>query len=114
VAHKLVYRPRAEEDLESVYRFIAQDSPARAFGYIEQIQRRCDLLCDSPEQGRARSDLRSGLRVIPCDRSVVIAYQITGNTIEVLRIFYGGQDFETIMSGDAEGDQNKPAKGVRS
>ena len=68
MVHKLVYRPRAAEDLESIYRFIAQDSPARAFGYIGKIQGRCDLLCDSPEQGRARSDLRSGLRVIPKGR----------------------------------------------
>jgi len=51
--------------------------------------------------------------VIPCGRSVVIAYQIGGDTIEVLRIFYGGHDFETIMSGNGEGDENKPTKGGR-
>jgi toxin ParE1/3/4 len=104
MAHRLIYRPRAEEDLEAIYRFIAQDSPARAFSYIEQIQQRCDLLRDSPEQGRARPDLRPGLRVIPYGRSVVIAYQVVGDTIEILRIFYGGQDYETIMSGDLEGE----------
>jgi toxin ParE1/3/4 len=49
MAHKLSYRPRAEEDLEAIYQFIAQDSPARAFNFIEQIQQRCDLLRDSPE-----------------------------------------------------------------
>ena len=81
MAHKLVYRPRAQEDLEGIYRFIALDSPTRAFGYIEQIQHRCDLLRDSPEQGRARPDLRPGLRVVPYGRSVVIAYQVTGDTI---------------------------------
>jgi toxin ParE1/3/4 len=104
MAHKLIYRPRAEEDFEAIYRFIAQDSPARAFSFIEQIQKRCDLLRDSPEQGRARPDLRPNLRVVPYGRSVVITYQVTGDTIEVLRIFYGGQDYETIMSGDGEGE----------
>src|SRR3979490_2834407 len=102
MAHKLIYRPRAEEDLEAIYRFIAQDSPARAFSFIAQIQERCDLLRDSPEQGRARPDLRPGLRVVPYGRSVVIAYQFTSDPIEVVRIFYGGQDYETIMSGDGE------------
>jgi toxin ParE1/3/4 len=102
VAHKLIYRPRAEEDLEAIYRFIAQDSPPRAFAFVEKIQQRCDLLRDSPEQGRARPDLRPNLRVVPYGRSVVITYQVTGDTIEVLRIFYGGQDYETIMSGDGE------------
>jgi toxin ParE1/3/4 len=104
MAHKLIYRARAQEDLEAIYRFIAQDSPARAFSFIDQIQERCDLLRDSPEQGRARHDLRPGLRVVPFGRSVVITYQVTGDTIEVLRIFYGGQDYETIMSGDGEGE----------
>jgi toxin ParE1/3/4 len=62
------------------------------------------LLRDSPEQGRARPDLRPNLRVIPYGRSVVITYQVAGNTIEIIRIFYGGQDYETIMSGDGEGE----------
>jgi toxin ParE1/3/4 len=104
MAHKLIYRPLAEEDLEAIYSLIAQDSPARAFNFVEQIQQRCDLLRDSPEQGRKRPDLRSGLRVIPYGRSVVIAYQVAGDTIEILRIFYGGQDYETIMMSDEKGE----------
>jgi toxin ParE1/3/4 len=102
MARELVYRPQAEEDLESIYRFIAQDSPTRAFGFVEKILRRCDLLRDAPEQGRARPDLKPGLRVIPYGRSVVITYRLTGDTIEILRIFYGGQDYETIMRDDWE------------
>jgi toxin ParE1/3/4 len=104
MAHKLIYRLQAEEDLEAIYQFIAHDSPARAFSFIDQIQERCDLLRDPPEQGRARPDLRRGLRVVPYGRSVVIAYQITSDAIEVVRIFYGGQDYETIMRGDGEGE----------
>jgi len=102
MAHKLVYRPRAEEDLEAIYRYIAQDSPPRAFSFIERIQKRCDLLRDSPEQGRARPDLRPNLRIVPYGRSVVIAYHLIENTVEVVRIFYGGQDYETMMSGETE------------
>jgi len=102
MAHRLVYRPRAEEDLEAIYRFIGQDSPARAFSFIERIQKRCDLLRDAPEQGRARPDLGPRLRIVSYGRSIVIAYQITKNTVEVVRIFYGGQDYEAVMS--SEGD----------
>src|SRR5262245_27113639 len=104
MVHRLTYRPRAEGDLEAIYRFIAQDSPARAFNFIERIQKRCDLLRDLPEQGRVRSDLRPGLRIVPYGRSIVIAYEITENTVDVVRIFYGGQDYETIMSGEADAE----------
>jgi plasmid stabilization system protein ParE len=44
------------------------------------------------------------LRVIPYGRSVVIAYQVAGDTIEILRIFCGGQDYETIMISDENGE----------
>jgi toxin ParE1/3/4 len=39
---------------------------------------------------------------VPYGRSVVIAYQIADNSVEIVRIFYGGQDYEAIMSGEAE------------
>jgi toxin ParE1/3/4 len=104
MAHELIYRPLAEEDLEAINSLIAQDSPARAFNFVEHIQQRCDLLCDFPEQDRKRPDLRPGLRVIRYGRSVVIAYQVADDTIEILRIFYGGQDYETIMMSDENGE----------
>jgi toxin ParE1/3/4 len=100
MAHELTYFARAVDDLENIYQFIAQDSPLRARQFVGKIQQRCDLLRDAPEQGRTRADLRNGLRVVPYGRSVVIAYQVTADAIEVLRIFYGGQDYETIMTGD--------------
>jgi toxin ParE1/3/4 len=103
MAHELIYRPLAEEDLEAINSLIAQDSPARAFNFVEHIQQRCDLLCDFPEQDRKRPDLRPGLRVIRYGRSVVIASQVADDTIEILRIFYGGQDYETIMMSDEKG-----------
>jgi hypothetical protein len=36
MAHKLTYRPRAAEDLEAIYRIIAQDKPASALSFIEK------------------------------------------------------------------------------
>jgi toxin ParE1/3/4 len=104
MAFELAYRPRAQEDLEAIYRFIAQDSPTRAFSFVDRIQKRCDLLRVSPQQGRLRPDLGPDLRIIPYGRSVVIAYRIVENTVEVLRVFYGGQDYETIVGGDGDAD----------
>jgi toxin ParE1/3/4 len=102
MAFKLAYRPRAHEDIEAIYRFIAQDSPTRAYNFVERIQKRCELLSDSPQQGRARPDLGPDLRVVPYGRSV--AYHIVENTVEVLRVFYGGQDYETIMSNNRDAE----------
>jgi plasmid stabilization system protein ParE len=48
MAYELIYFARAVDDLENIYRFIAQDSPVRARQFVEQIQQRCDLLRDAP------------------------------------------------------------------
>ena len=98
----LLYLARAEEDLSSIYVLIAEDSPERAFNFIERIQQRCDLLRQFPKQGRARPELRPNIRILPFGRSVVIAYQIVENTIEIVRIFYGGQLYETLLGEDTE------------
>jgi toxin ParE1/3/4 len=55
-----------------------------------------------PESGRSRDDLRPGLRIIGFERRVVIAYMVLPDgDLEIGRIFYGGRDYEAIMSEDA-------------
>ena len=98
----LLYLARAEEDLSAIYVLIAEDSPERAFNFVERIQQRCDLLRQFPEQGRARPELRPNIRILPYGRSVVIAYQIVGSTIEIVRVFYGGQFYETLLGEDTD------------
>ena len=95
MARELVIRPRAREDLRSIYEFIAEDSPARALSFVEAIEKRGLSLLDFPEQGRVRDDLQAGIRILLYGRSVVIAYTISATAVEIARVFYGGQDFET-------------------
>lgn len=39
-------------------------------------------------------------RVLPLWRRIVVAYEPSGSTIDVLRIFSAGQDYEALMTGD--------------
>jgi toxin ParE1/3/4 len=96
---EVVLRPQAEEDLESIYRYIAKDSPGRAISYIRRLRQRCDSLAHFPERGRPRDDLVPGLRVLVFERSAVIAYRIEGNSVRIVDIFYRGRDYETILRG---------------
>jgi toxin ParE1/3/4 len=54
-------------------------------------------LLDFPGQGRARNDLFKGLRVLSFGRSVVIGYVPSEETVEVLRVWYGGQNYEDFF-----------------
>ena len=97
---RLVYTPAAQSDLEDIFRFIAADNPRRARLYVGEIQAACRRLCDMPDMGMARPDLRPKLRVLPLWRRIVVAYEPSGSTIDVLRIFSAGQDDEALMTGD--------------
>jgi toxin ParE1/3/4 len=100
VSRELVFTPAALADLEEIFWFIATDNPHRARSYVSEIEQACRNLCETPLMGRKRADLRPGLYVFPLWRRIVIAYELPGNRVDVLRIFSGGQDYEAIMSGE--------------
>ncbi|WP_208611962.1 type II toxin-antitoxin system RelE/ParE family toxin [Methylobacterium pseudosasicola] len=93
----------AVADLDDLYDHIAQDSPERAIGFIRRIRGRCERLSAMPRAGRARNDLRIGLRLVAFERRVVIAYALREDRIDILRILYRGRDVDTLL-GEAEGD----------
>lgn len=97
---RLIYSAETAGDLEAIYRHIAPDSPAAADRFVRGIEARCEALCETPQLGVARPDLREGVRVFSFRRRVAIAYRIEDEAVLILRVFYGGQDYEAIMGGD--------------
>ena len=72
----VVYSPRARQQLDNLYLWIAEQSgfPDRAEQYVSAIFDYCDELADFSFRGIARDDLRPGLRTIGFRRRVVIAF----------------------------------------
>ncbi len=95
--HDLTYRPAALADLDVIYDTIEQDDPRRAARIVDDIRRRCRTLPTFPMLGPARDDLAPGIRIYPMPRRVVVAYRITPFSIEITRVFWGGQDYEAIV-----------------
>lgn len=96
---RLVYTPDALADLRSILRHIAGDNPPAARTFVGAIERRCQDLCRQPHLGRTREDLGIGPRIVPFRRRIVIAYRIEDNDLAILRVFYGGRDYETLLGG---------------
>lgn len=61
----------------------------------------CESLDTFPERGTLRDDIRPGLRLVPYRDSAEVAFTVTGNEVWVVGVFYGGQDYETALHGDA-------------
>ena len=100
--HKIVFRPAAENDLNSLYNYIAERAGRAIAGrYIGRIEAACMRLADFPERGTKRNELLEGLRIIGFERRAAIAFIVEADTVRILRIFYGGQAFpEDWSAGD--------------
>ncbi len=92
------FSPEALGDLIDLYDYIAaRDGAARAIAYIDRIEECCRSLSTFPDRGARRDDLRPGLRILGFERRAVIALRISGQTVTILRILYGGREVETVF-----------------
>ncbi|MGA9600133.1 MAG: type II toxin-antitoxin system RelE/ParE family toxin [Methylocystis sp.] len=60
----------------------------------------CEKLESFPEHGTRRDDLRPGLRTIGFRHRVTIAFAVEAETVTIIGVFYGGQDFEAALETD--------------
>jgi len=99
MTHRVVFEAAAERDLLEIANWIAERaSVAVAIRYIERLRGYCRRLDMFPERGTPRDDLYPGLRTIGFERRVLIGYLVREETVAIVRILYGGQDFERVFS----------------
>jgi len=98
---EVVFSPEAEAQIIALYEYIAANaSPTIAESYTSAIVERCERLGATPLAGAARDDIRRGLRMTFFRRRVAIAYSALPKLVTVLGIFYGGQDYESLLRED--------------
>ncbi len=102
--YAVVFSPEALEQLEALYRYIAEAaSPEIAYRYTSAIVTYCEGLHTFPHRASRRDDVRPGLRVTNYKKRCVIAFEVNTDRVDILGVFYGGQDFETLLrSGDED------------
>jgi toxin ParE1/3/4 len=96
------FRPLAEADLLALYGHLAAEAGHDIAGaYIGRIETACMALETFPERGMLRDDIRPGLRILGFERRATIVFQVNVAEVVIVRIFYGGQDYETALRGAA-------------
>jgi toxin ParE1/3/4 len=95
------FRAQAQQDLKDIYDWIVTQSlqPQIAENFINRIYHRCETLGHFPLKGPARDDLGQDVRILSFERKAVIVYRVLPTMVEISNIFYGGRDWEAIMSG---------------
>lgn len=105
MTYRVVFSPEAEEQLAALYHYIAaagsHDVAAR---YTDAIVSYCESLRTFPQRGTKRDDVRPGLRITNYRKSAVIAFAVGADSVSIIGVFYGGQDYETILHDDPTED----------
>lgn len=96
--YRVSYSKRALAQLEALYLYIADAAgPERAMAFVSSITDYCEGLEIFPLRGTLREDIRPGLRLLGFRRRVTVALTVTDDTVNILGVFYGGQDVEAAL-----------------
>jgi toxin ParE1/3/4 len=96
-----IWSPEAERDLFAIWDYVwLAATAAVADKQLREIERVCFALGAWPEYGKARDEVRKGLRSVSVSRYVVF-YRVTKKTIEIVRVLDERRDVDSTFS-DAE------------
>ena len=99
VKYTLRYLPIAQEDLLSIFNWIAQDSPTRAIKFVDTLDDRISLLKTHPMLGREPRHPKLqeyGYRVLVIE-SYLVFYVIRDKTIEIHRVIHGSRNLDDLI-----------------
>ena len=96
----MAYRlaPQAEADLEEIALYVFHETTniEVADRVVQLIAERFDLLAEHPRAGRARDDLRPGMRAFPVGDYLVL-YREAGTEVVIVRVVHGSRDLDALF-----------------
>lgn len=91
----IIYDPRAIQDLDDIWRYIAMDHIKRADLWIDNIERSIRKIADQPGIGKSFFELGDGIRGKSIEKYLIL-YKVTKEGIEVFRIIHGARDLKKV------------------
>jgi toxin ParE1/3/4 len=89
--------PLAEQDIEAIGDYIAQDNPHRALTFIAELRSQCARLAASPKACRSRPELGENIRSYAFG-NYVLFFQIEQNEFCIVRVLHGAMDIAARFS----------------
>jgi toxin ParE1/3/4 len=95
----LIWSPEAIVDLESIWDFYIDAAGQRtAETVVRKIVETCTLIEEHPHAGRARDEVRPGLRSLATHPNIIF-YRIRDGAPEIMRVLDGRRDIDSIFEG---------------
>jgi toxin ParE1/3/4 len=89
----------ANNDIERICDYIAQDNPAAADRVDEKLHEAIELLAKVPGMGHTRADVKDKRYRFWVVGSYVIAYRMEAHELVVVRVLHGARDFRRLFGG---------------
>jgi len=93
---RVLKRPLAENDLDEIWLYIAQDNPDNADALLDKIEERCQAIAQFPFIGTDRDELMPDLRSLPVG-NYLIFYMPIEDGIVVVRVLHGMRDVDALF-----------------
>jgi plasmid stabilization system protein ParE len=90
----IIWRPMAEADLDNIIDRIAQDNPAKAESFGQELRDKTLPLAQYPKMGRTgRPGLPAFVRELVAHRNYIVFYRVLdeAGTVEILRVKHAAQ-----------------------
>jgi toxin ParE1/3/4 len=84
------------QDLDDIWRYIAQSSSKGASQFVEKLDEILHLLAEFPYMGRERTEWQKGLRSTTYQYYVIV-YRVIEEGVLIERVVYGSRDIEGLF-----------------
>lgn len=94
---RILKRPEAENDLDEIWLYIAQDNPQSADRFLDHINEKINGLAAFPKIGVSRDDIKEGLRVFPVGNYLIFYFPLADG-VDIVRVLHGSMEAERHFS----------------
>ena len=98
---RLVWSLFAQADRDAIFDYIEADSPHAAITVDDRIRVQVEGLMQFPEIGRP-GRIEETRELVILSTPYIAAYRITGDTVRILRVLHGAQQWPEDMSEEAQ------------
>lgn len=100
--HKVVITAAAEQDLEDIGDFIAEDNPRKAAETVLRIVRKIEQLDTFPERHQVQEHLPGAHRFLIVGNYLAV-YRIDEEHVYIVRVVQGARDMTELLRRDDPG-----------
>jgi toxin ParE1/3/4 len=95
---EVVWTAEAEQSLRRIHDYIARDKPGAAFGVIESLYKRAEILAQFPEIGHVHT-APSGrqVRILLWGHYRIVYLQLMAGEVHILGVFHTAMDLKQYV-----------------